>query len=79
MIDKILSEKNVRIELITLQDKEGQDSFAYILISESDYENFLKAKETGQIDPDEHGMVIAYGLGKEPPEEIKKTIRQLLQ
>jgi hypothetical protein len=77
-VEKILSEKGLRVEFLTMQDKSGTDCFAYILMSEADYPKYAEALKTGYVDPEKYGAVFAYGLGKEPSEEIKQQVLDLL-
>jgi len=78
LVDKILSERGGRIEFITLEDKSGKDYFAYILMREDDYPKYQEALKTGNINPEDFGAVFAYGEGKEPSEEIKQKVKELL-
>lgn len=77
MVDKIISERGGRLEFLTVQDEAGKDFFAYLLMSEANYPKYLEAKNSGMINPDEYGVVFAYGEGKEAPEELQEKINSL--
>ena len=55
--------------------KQGQDYWAYALIDAGKLDAFKKMMETGHIHVQEYGKVLAWGLGIDPPEEVRQMLK----
>ena len=54
---------------------QGQDYWAYALIDAGKLDAFKKVMETGHIHVQEYGKVLAWGIGGEPPEEVRQQLK----
>jgi hypothetical protein len=78
MINKIIEERGIRLELLSLKDENGADVYAYILVSEAKYKDLETAVKSGNpFNPEDFGVIYAAGFGTEPNKEIKAAIEQL--
>lgn len=67
------------VQLITGTNINQQDFYAYLLLRSNRLTTLLHALKTDNVDLLDYGIVLASGLGKHPPEEVRKHVQKLFQ
>jgi hypothetical protein len=71
--DKILVEKTVCVLLVRGESTNGEPVYAYVGVRANKLDDFIKAQSAGTFYPEDHGVVIASGVG-EPTDEVKQRM-----
>lgn len=72
----IILERGARIELMVIEDSNGNENCFFVAIKELRYKELMEDVATGlEISPYDYGIVIYHGIGSTPPKEVEEFIR----
>ncbi|XP_022808204.1 ankyrin-1-like [Stylophora pistillata] len=65
-----------RVYLVRGKDR-GEPAWRYILVEKALLPSFVKRTEEGSLDVTAFGFILAYGKGEDPPDEIKRKVKEM--
>lgn len=71
---KIIDKNSYVVEFITSVNAQNEKFFAYLLLPADYAPQFREKLKKESLNLNEHGVLLASGLGHEPSEEIKNEI-----